>query len=108
MSKEDPAFKIYKDFKYKIGKNPKGNLYLYSNDISYLDRDPLFKQLKYIKKSDTILTTDNEKLVTISSQCIKKCNSSQVRNITTKRCNKKCKSHQKRNKTFKCRSLVNK
>ena len=75
MSKEDPAFKIYKDFKYKIGKNLKGNLYLYSNDISYLDSDPLFKQLKYIKKSDTILTTDNEKLVTISSQCIKKCNS---------------------------------
>ena len=75
MSKEDPALKIYKDFKYKIGKNSKGNLYLYSNDISYLDSDPLFKQLKYIKKSDTILTTDNEKLVTISSQCIKKCNS---------------------------------
>ena len=74
MSKEDTAFKIYKDYKYKIGKNSMGNLYLYSNDISYLDGDPLLKQFKYLKKADTILTTDNEKLISISSQCIKKCN----------------------------------
>ena len=75
MVKEDPTLKIWKDFKYKVGKNPKGNLYLYTNDIDLFDSDPLFKRLKYLKKSESILTIENKKLISITSSCIKECNS---------------------------------
>jgi hypothetical protein len=75
MIKEDPSLKVYKNWKYEIGKNAKENLYVYSNDIDYLDATPMFKNLKYLKAADTILTTKNKKLITISSQCFKKCNS---------------------------------
>ena len=44
----------------------------------------------------------------LTDTCIKKCNSSQVRNVKTKRCNNKYKFHRKQNRTFKSRSLVNK
>ena len=75
MIKEDPSFKVYKNWKYEIGKNAKKNLYLYSNDTDYLDATPLFKNLEYLKKTDTIITTENKKLISISSHCYKKCNS---------------------------------
>ena len=76
------AFKVYKNWKYEIGKNAKKNLYLYSNDTDYLDATPLFKNLEYLKKTDTIITTENKKLISISSHCYKKCNSTDFLEIT--------------------------
>jgi len=75
-SPRDPIAKAFKNYKYKIGKNSKGNLYIFSNDIDYGKNIPIYKDmLKYIKSSDIIYTTENEKLIIISSQCYKKCNS---------------------------------
>ncbi len=75
MIKEDRSLNIYKNWKYEIGENPKGNLYLYSNDIDYLNKTPLWKNWKYLKASDLILTTENGKLFLAGSQCYKKCSS---------------------------------
>ena len=73
--KEDPYYGIYNNLKYEIKKNSKGNLYLYSNDIDYLDKDPLFKKINLITMSDIFITIENEKIFIINSLCYKKCNS---------------------------------
>lgn len=74
MIKEDRSLKIYKNWKYEIGENPKGNLYLFSNDIEYMNKSPLWKNFNYLKASDTIITTENGKIFIASSQCYKECN----------------------------------
>ena len=74
MIKEDRSLKIYKNWKYEIGENPKGNLYLYSNDINYMNKSPLWKNFNYLKASESIVTTENGKIFIASSQCYKECN----------------------------------
>ena len=73
-SPSDPIVKAFKNYKYKIEKNSKGNLYISSSDIDYAKNIPIYKNIiKYIKKSDLIYTTENDKLFVMSSQCFRKC-----------------------------------
>ena len=73
-SPSDPIVKAFKNYKYKIEKNSKGNLYISSSDIDYAKNIPIYKDIiKYIKKSDLIYTTENDKLFVMSSQCFRKC-----------------------------------
>ena len=73
-SPSDPMVKAFKNYKYKIEKNSKGNLYISSSDIDYAKNVPIYKDIiKYIKKSDLIYTTENDKLFVMSSQCFRKC-----------------------------------
>ena len=77
MNKEsprDPMVKALKNYKYKMEKNSKGSLYIYSSDIDYAKNIPIYKDIfKYIKRSDLIYTTENDKLFAMSSQCFSKC-----------------------------------
>ena len=70
----DPMVKAFKNYKYEIEKNSKGNLYVYSNDIDYAKNVPIYKDiLKYFKRQDIIYTTENDKLFVMSSTCYRKC-----------------------------------
>ena len=73
-SPNDPMVKAFKNYKYEIEKNSKGNLYLYSNHIDFAKNVPIYKDiLKYFKRQDIIYTTENDKLFVMSSTCYRKC-----------------------------------
>ena len=75
-SPSDPMVKALKNFKYEIGKNSKGNLYFFSNDLDYGKNSPIYGgMIKYFKALDQIYTTRNDKLFAMISYCFKKCNS---------------------------------
>ena len=73
-SPSDPVVKAFKNYKYEIEKNSKGNLYLYSNHIDFAKNVPIYKNiLKYFKRQDIIYTTENDKLFVMASTCYRKC-----------------------------------
>lgn len=67
---KDPSLKNLKDLQFEIAKNPRGNLYLYSNDK--LD-SPYFK---WKGENEIFLTSNNDQIIAMFSSCQKKCNGS--------------------------------